>query len=90
MHALCNIPFFWQNTSFLDQTWVMPVLRHYELVPCTQLGVLIRYINNRVVVAAVQPGSVAEENVSILILTGLFVMEHNEGGGCIILVILVV
>ncbi|XP_072044404.1 uncharacterized protein [Amphiura filiformis] len=51
-----------RNTSFLDQTWVMPVLRHYELVPCKQLGVLIRYIKNRVVVAAIQPGSVAEEN----------------------------
>ena len=42
----------------------MPVLRNYELVPCKQVGILIRYIKNRVVVAAIQPDSVAAEYVS--------------------------
>ncbi|XP_038065298.1 uncharacterized protein LOC119735604 [Patiria miniata] len=47
-----------KNASFLDETWTLPVYRQYEFVPCKDLGVVIRHIRNRVLVAEVKPDSI--------------------------------
>ncbi|XP_033119029.1 uncharacterized protein LOC117118516 isoform X3 [Anneissia japonica] len=54
-----------KNASFLDETWMMAVMKQFELVPCKDLGVFIKHINGKAVVAEVEPGSVAEENNKI-------------------------
>ncbi|XP_033630374.1 uncharacterized protein LOC117292447 [Asterias rubens] len=48
-----------KNASFLDETWVLPVYRQYEFVPCKDLGIVIRHIRQRVIVADVKEDSVA-------------------------------
>ncbi|XP_061182554.1 uncharacterized protein LOC133190890 isoform X2 [Saccostrea echinata] len=53
------------NASFLDKTWNLPIYRQYELVPCDNLGLHVQYINGFLLVKAVEPGSVAEENDKI-------------------------
>ncbi|XP_077980111.1 uncharacterized protein LOC144435389 [Glandiceps talaboti] len=54
-----------KNASFLDETWQIPVHRHYEMVPCKDLGVIVRHIQGRVMVADIKPGSVAAEDDKI-------------------------
>ncbi|XP_077862116.1 uncharacterized protein LOC100366731 [Saccoglossus kowalevskii] len=51
-----------KNASFLDETWQIPVYKHYELVPCRDLGIIVRHIKNRIMLADVKPGSVAGED----------------------------
>lgn len=53
------------NASFLDKTWNIPIYKQYELVPCDNLGLHVQYINGFLLVKAVEPGSVAEENDKI-------------------------
>ncbi|XP_070579872.1 uncharacterized protein [Ptychodera flava] len=54
-----------KNASFLDESWQIPVYKHYELVPCKDLGVIVRHVKGRVMVADVKPGSVAGEDEKI-------------------------
>ena len=50
------------NRSFLDTSWDLPVYRKYELVPCTDLGLMIANASGRIVVTKVKPYSVAGED----------------------------
>ncbi|XP_071504841.1 uncharacterized protein [Diadema antillarum] len=56
-----NFDFNIKNASFLDETWVMPIYRQFELVPSESLGVVVRHIWDRIIVAEVKPGSVAAD-----------------------------
>uniref|UniRef100_A0A8D0GTF7 Uncharacterized protein n=1 Tax=Sphenodon punctatus TaxID=8508 RepID=A0A8D0GTF7_SPHPU len=31
-----------QNSSFLDESWLLPVYLTYETVPCRELGMVLR------------------------------------------------
>jgi len=53
------------NASFLDDSWQLPLRKTYEMVPCFDLGVILKYVMGRVVVAAVEPGSVGGEDRKI-------------------------
>ncbi|XP_014665008.1 PREDICTED: uncharacterized protein LOC106807235 [Priapulus caudatus] len=54
-----------KNSSFLDETWTIPVYKQFEFVPCRDLGIHLSYIKGRAVVAAVDIGSVAAEDNKI-------------------------
>jgi len=53
------------NASFLDDSWQLPLRKTYEMVPCSDLGVILKYVMGRVMVAAVEPGSVGGEDKKI-------------------------
>lgn len=53
------------NASFLDSSWQLPLRKNYEMVPCPDLGVILKYVMGRVMVAAVEPGSVGGEDKKI-------------------------
>jgi hypothetical protein len=50
--------------SFLDETWELPCLRRYEMVPCDSIGLNILPVDSRLIVTEVESGSVADEDVS--------------------------
>ncbi|XP_063962095.1 uncharacterized protein LOC129270227 [Lytechinus pictus] len=54
-----------KNSSFLDETWLIPIYHHFELVPSQSLGVIVRHIWDRIIVAEVKPGSVAADENKI-------------------------
>lgn len=54
-----------KNSSFLDETWMLPVYKDYELVPCDDIGMTVQYLVGRTLVRNVVPGSVAEEDGKI-------------------------
>ncbi|XP_078592779.1 uncharacterized protein LOC144871314 [Branchiostoma floridae x Branchiostoma japonicum] len=54
-----------KNASFLDESWVIPVYKRLELVPCTSLGMTIRYLDNRIFVVKVEENGVAGEDNKI-------------------------
>ncbi|XP_042689281.1 uncharacterized protein LOC122168207 isoform X3 [Centrocercus urophasianus] len=66
-----------QNCSFLDESWLLPVCVMYETVPCRALGMVVRYVDGRVIVIEVLPGSQAE--VDEVVLAGDVLDEIN---GC--------
>ncbi|KAF4797353.1 hypothetical protein TURU_073729 [Turdus rufiventris] len=66
-----------QNCSFLDESWLLPVCSTYETVPCRALGMVLRYVDGRVFVTKVLPGSQAE--VDEVVLAGDILDEIN---GC--------
>uniref|UniRef100_A0A8C3L758 PDZ domain-containing protein n=1 Tax=Chrysolophus pictus TaxID=9089 RepID=A0A8C3L758_CHRPC len=66
-----------QNCSFLDESWLLPVCVMYETVPCRALGMVVRYVDGRVIVTKVLPGSQAE--VDEVVLAGDVLDEIN---GC--------
>ncbi|XP_021270264.1 uncharacterized protein LOC110407194 isoform X3 [Numida meleagris] len=66
-----------ENCSFLDESWLLPVCVTYETVPCRALGMVVRYVDGRVVVIEVLPGSQAE--VDEVVLAGDVLDEIN---GC--------
>ncbi|XP_058708291.1 uncharacterized protein LOC131585794 isoform X2 [Poecile atricapillus] len=66
-----------QNCSFLDESWLLPVCSVYETVPCRALGMVLRYVDGRVLVTKVLPGSQAE--VDEVVLAGDILDEIN---GC--------
>ncbi|XP_054027078.1 uncharacterized protein LOC128898245 [Dryobates pubescens] len=66
-----------QNCSFLDESWLLPVCITYEMVPCHTLGMVLRYVDGRVFVTEVLPGSQAE--VDEVVLAGDILDEIN---GC--------
>ncbi|CAI9607828.1 unnamed protein product [Staurois parvus] len=42
-----------QNSSFLDESWLLPVCAVYQTVPCRELGMVLRYQEGRVFVVDV-------------------------------------
>lgn len=54
-----------KNASFLDLTWEIPTFRHYEFVPCDDLGLHLRTVKGYPVVVEVDRGSVAGEDNKI-------------------------
>ncbi|XP_013885058.1 uncharacterized protein si:ch211-250n8.1 [Austrofundulus limnaeus] len=48
-----------ENCSFLDESWLLPVADMYEVVPCQELGLVLRYLSGRVFVVELTPGSQA-------------------------------
>ncbi|OCT62977.1 hypothetical protein XELAEV_18044071mg [Xenopus laevis] len=64
-----------QNSSFLDESWLLPVCSSYQTVPCRELGMVLRYLEGRVFVVEVLPGSQAE--VDEVVLCGDILDEIN-------------
>ncbi|XP_069373674.1 uncharacterized protein [Paralichthys olivaceus] len=48
-----------ENCSFLDETCLLPVCEIYEVVPCREVGLVLRYLSRRVFVLDLVPGSQA-------------------------------
>ncbi|XP_078135500.1 uncharacterized protein LOC144536307 [Sander vitreus] len=48
-----------ENCSFLDESWLLPVCERYEVVPCREVGMVLRYLSGRVFVLDLMPGSQA-------------------------------
>lgn len=63
--ATFNFDLDLNNSSFLDTSWRLPLRKHYEMVPCVDLGVALKHVASRMMVAAVEPGSVAGEDRKI-------------------------
>ncbi|CAH2302381.1 tensin-like C1 domain-containing phosphatase [Pelobates cultripes] len=64
-----------QNSSFLDESWILPVCTIYQTVPCRELGMVLRYLEGRVFVIQVLPDSQAE--VDEVVLAGDVIDEIN-------------
>ncbi|XP_029456350.1 uncharacterized protein LOC115090877 isoform X2 [Rhinatrema bivittatum] len=64
-----------ENSSFLDDSWLLPVCVTYETVPCRELGMVLRYLDGRIFIVEVLPGSQAE--VDELVLAGDIIDEIN-------------
>ncbi|XP_064477997.1 uncharacterized protein LOC135391611 isoform X1 [Ornithodoros turicata] len=64
LHAVDQVRFcpVLRNASFLDATWQLGVYKQHELVPCTSLGISIRFVAGHAVVVRVAEGSVAAED----------------------------
>ncbi|XP_062298783.1 uncharacterized protein si:ch211-250n8.1 [Scomber scombrus] len=45
-----------ENCSFLDESWLLPVCEIYEVVPCRELGMVLRYLSGRVFILELMPG----------------------------------
>lgn len=50
-----------KNCSFLSESWFIPEIRLVDIVPCKELGLVVRTVNNRVMVASVRANSAAED-----------------------------
>ncbi|XP_062234931.1 uncharacterized protein si:ch211-250n8.1 isoform X2 [Platichthys flesus] len=48
-----------ENCSFLDESCLPPVCEIYEVVPCREVGMVLRYLSGRVFVLHLTPGSQA-------------------------------
>ncbi|XP_061564422.1 uncharacterized protein si:ch211-250n8.1 isoform X2 [Cololabis saira] len=48
-----------ENCSFLDESWLLPVCELYEVVPCREVGIILRYLSGRVFVLSLVPGGQA-------------------------------
>nr|XP_060620645.1 uncharacterized protein LOC132768606 [Anolis sagrei ordinatus] len=64
-----------QNSSFLDESWQLPVCLMYETVPCRELGMVLRYLDGRIFITDVLPQSQAE--VDEVVLVGDVIDEIN-------------
>lgn len=64
-----------QNSSFLDESWLLPVCATYQTVPCRELGMVLRYQESRVFVVEVLPDSQTE--VDEVVLAGDVIDEIN-------------
>ncbi|KAM9717002.1 uncharacterized protein ACNS7B_022759 isoform 1-T1 [Menidia menidia] len=49
-----------ENCSFLDESWLLPVCEVYEVVPCREVGLVLRYLSGRVFVLGLTPGGQAQ------------------------------
>ncbi|GCC19799.1 uncharacterized protein [Chiloscyllium punctatum] len=56
-----------QNSSFLDESWLLPVCETYDTVPCRELGMVLRYTDRRVFVSEVIAGSQAEADECVYV-----------------------
>ena len=50
------------NRAFLDLTWELPEFKTFELVPVTDLGLMIAVIKGHIIVSQVKQYSVAGED----------------------------
>ncbi|XP_042253076.1 uncharacterized protein si:ch211-250n8.1 isoform X1 [Thunnus thynnus] len=48
-----------ENCSFLDESWLLPVCDVYEVVPCREIGMVLRYLSGRVFILDLMPGTQA-------------------------------
>ncbi|XP_031699896.1 uncharacterized protein LOC116381693 isoform X2 [Anarrhichthys ocellatus] len=64
-----------ENCSFLDESWLLPVCETYEVVPCREVGMVLRYLSGRVFVLDLMPGSQA--HVDMFISPGDIIDEIN-------------
>ncbi|CAI5766047.1 XP_028572750.1uncharacterized protein LOC114590625 isoform X2 [Podarcis lilfordi] len=64
-----------QNSSFLDESWQLPVCLTYETVPCRELGMVLRYLDGRIFIVNVLPQSQAA--VDEVVLVGDVIDEIN-------------
>ncbi|XP_076027937.1 uncharacterized protein LOC143017161 [Genypterus blacodes] len=64
-----------ENCSFLDESWLLPVCEIYEVVPCREVGMVLRYLSGRVFVLDLTPGSQAQ--VDKFICPGDIIDEIN-------------
>ncbi|XP_069510851.1 uncharacterized protein [Ambystoma mexicanum] len=64
-----------ENSSFLDESWLLPVCGIYETVPCRELGMELRYLEGRIFVTEVLPGSQTE--IDEVVLAGDVIDEIN-------------
>ncbi|XP_054833409.1 uncharacterized protein LOC129328396 isoform X2 [Eublepharis macularius] len=64
-----------QNSSFLDESWQLPVCLTYETVPCRELGMVLRYLDGRIFIIDLLPQSQAE--VDEVVLVGDVIDEIN-------------
>ncbi|XP_073444029.1 uncharacterized protein [Dendrobates tinctorius] len=64
-----------KNSSFLDESWILPVCATYQIVPCRELGMVLRYLEGRVFVVEVLPDSQTE--VDEVVLAGDIIDEIN-------------
>ncbi|KAK2557127.1 Tropomyosin [Acropora cervicornis] len=55
-----------KNCSFLSESWLIPEIRLVDIVPCKELGLVVRTVNNRVMVASVRANSAAEDVAELL------------------------
>lgn len=51
-----------RNASFLDTTWQLGVYKAFEFVPCSDMGLSVRFASGHAVVTHVQEGSIAAED----------------------------
>nr|XP_046233847.1 uncharacterized protein si:ch211-250n8.1 isoform X2 [Scatophagus argus] len=72
---LLHTPRVLENCSFLDESWLLPVCETYEVVPCRELGMVLRYLSGRVFVLNLMPGSQA--HVDKFICPGDIIDEIN-------------
>lgn len=56
-----------ENSSFLDESWFLPVYRCYEFVRCQELGIGTAYAKGRVVVKSLASNGVAAEEDKICV-----------------------
>ncbi|XP_076615273.1 uncharacterized protein LOC143338620 isoform X2 [Chaetodon auriga] len=64
-----------KNCSFLDESWLLPVCETYEVVPCREVGMVLRYLSGRVFVLDLMPGGQA--HVDKFICPGDIIDEIN-------------
>ncbi|XP_049419013.1 uncharacterized protein si:ch211-250n8.1 [Epinephelus fuscoguttatus] len=64
-----------ENCSFLDESWLLPVCETYEVVPCREVGLVLRYLHGRVFVLELTAGSQA--HVDKFICPGDIIDEIN-------------
>ncbi|RXN01647.1 hypothetical protein EOD39_5820 [Acipenser ruthenus] len=72
---LIHTPKLLENSSFLDESWLLPVCEVYETVPCRELGMVLRYLGSRVFVLELLEGSQAK--VDKFVLPGDIIDEIN-------------
>ncbi|KAM8730665.1 uncharacterized protein AB9X84_000657 isoform 2-T3 [Acanthopagrus schlegelii] len=64
-----------ENCSFLDESWLLPVCETYEVVPCREVGMVLRYLSGRVFVLDLMPGGQA--HIDKFICPGDIIDEIN-------------
>ncbi|KAM3592164.1 uncharacterized protein V6R79_013905 [Siganus canaliculatus] len=64
-----------ENCSFLDESWLLPVCDTYEVVPCREVGMVLRYLSGRVFILDLMPGSQA--HVDKFVFPGDIIDEIN-------------
>ena len=56
------------NRAFLDITWELPIFRRFELVPVTDMGLMIAVVRGHIIVTKVKEYSVAGEDHKVRLM----------------------